>query len=923
MTTFLRLSVLTLFLFTSQALFAQSQGFYDVHSSDGNTVWAVGNSGRVFRSVDGGATWAQFILGSNTLRTVQSLGATVWVAGDSGKAYRSTTFGETWETFSLASATTRFTSLQFLDNQIGFLVGSNGTILKTTDGGTTWDSKTPAFVDNFNAVSFRDNQVGFVVGKNGKVQRTTNGGDTWTEIHNPAWNNKEIFSVSVKGNLVYIAGEDGLAFKSTDAGNTWTALNFKTDSRSNVTGVFIQSPDTVFFIGGGGFIRRTTDRDASYIWGEHELYAPLSHIFIYNHRKGWAVSDKNNVVLRTTDGGLTWQLPTGTTINATWVQTRTGSYIGNTLVHSPFNKRVIYAAGGGTVIRSNDLGETWTQIATIPNATSVHSFYVSHSDSNTWIAAVGRNRVVKTTNAGQTWTTTITATYTNYGMPLEMSPDNPEVVYYAPEAQGSPQNANARFYRSRNFGSTWDTVSVTQFRSPCDVQIVRGDSSNIFWCADGITGSGQSRLWRSTDEGLTWTNVYTGTGSEMPMLANSLLNPALGFVTQWSSGGVQRSTDYGKTWTTISTVGSAWGVDIAKDDPNVMVFGVYGGGQSYLSFNRGSNFRQSALSGANSGFLFIDRATLIAQQTSRLAKLSVTYTVPTSNAQVLTVTSPATNAILNFGTSHNITWTASNIPTVKIEFQPAADSAWQLVADNILGSLGSFNWSVPPIPTSNARVRVSDNSDGNPVSTSGIFTIRVALLNVVRDSLSFVVSSAPVSDTLRIFNNGNGTLVISDIQNSLQNNLSISRRTLSIPPQSSDTVTVTALPSVAGVYRDTIRIVSNAPNSPELIPVSVQVLLSSGKDRLPNQPKAFALEQNYPNPFNPSTVIRYQIPTASDVKLSVYDMLGREVATLVNQWQAAGQYSVVFNAQSLSSGTYFYRLTAGEFTSIKKMMLVK
>ncbi len=921
MTTIVRFSVLMLFLLTSFTFSTLAQGFHDVHSADGNTVWAAGNGGRVFRSVDGGATWAQFILGSNTLRAVQALGATVWVAGDSGKVYRSTTFGKSWETLSLASPSTRFTALQFLDNQVGFLVGSNGTILKTTDGGTTWDSKTPASPEHFNALSFRNGQVGFVVGKNGKVQRTTDGGETWTAIHNRIWENKDIFSVSAKGNLVYLTGEDGLAAKSTDGGNTWTELNFKTDSRSDVTGVFVQSSDTVFFIGGGGFIRRTTNRDTSYIWGLHELYAPLSHIFIYNHQKGWAVSDKNNAVLRTTDGGLTWQLPTNTTINMTWVQTRGGSYIGSTLVHSPFNKRVVYAAGGGTVIRSNDLGETWTQIATIPNATSVHSFYVSHSDSNTWIAAVSRNRVVKTTNAGQTWTTTITATYTNYGMPLEMSPDNPDVVYYAPEAAGSPQNANAVFYRSTDFGSTWDTVSITQFRSPCDVQIVRGDSSNIFWCADGITGSGQARLWRSTDEGRTWSNVFTGTGSEMPMLANSLLNPSVGFVTQWSSGGVQRSTDYGKTWTTISTVGSAWGVDIAKDDPNVMLFGVYGGGQSYLSFNRGDNFRQAALSGSNSGFLFIDRATLLAQQTSRIAKLSVTYTVPTSNAQALALTSPATNAILNFGTSHNITWTASNIPQVKIEFQPAADSAWQLLADNIPGSQSSLNWNVPPIPTSNARVRVSDNTDGNPVSTSGAFTIRVALLNTLQDSLVLAGQNTPVFDTLRIFNNGNGTLVISDIQNAIQA-ISVSRRTLSIAPQSSDTITVSCIPSVVGFARDTLRIVSNAPNSPALVPVSVQGFSSTNNDN-PNKPIQFALEQNYPNPFNPSTVIRYQLSVASNVTLKVYDVLGREVTTLVNQRQSAGQYSVVFNAQSLSSGTYFYRLTAGAFTSIKKMLFVK
>jgi hypothetical protein len=88
-------------------------------------------------------------------------------------------------------------------------------------------------------------------------------------------------------------------------------------------------------------------------------------------------------------------------------------------------------------------------------------------------------------------------------------------------------------------------------------------------------------------------------------------------------------------------------------------------------------------------------------------------------------------------------------------------------------------------------------------------------------------------------------------------------------------------------------------------------------------PKVFALEQNYPNPFNPSTTIRYQLPVASEVKLEVYDVLGKKIATLVNERQSAGSYQVVWNASGLSSGTYFYRLQAGTFTQTKKMILVK
>jgi hypothetical protein len=88
-------------------------------------------------------------------------------------------------------------------------------------------------------------------------------------------------------------------------------------------------------------------------------------------------------------------------------------------------------------------------------------------------------------------------------------------------------------------------------------------------------------------------------------------------------------------------------------------------------------------------------------------------------------------------------------------------------------------------------------------------------------------------------------------------------------------------------------------------------------------PKVFALEQNYPNPFNPSTTIRYQLPVASEVKLEVYDVLGKKIATVVNERQSAGSYQVVWNASGLSSGTYFYRLQAGTFVETKKMIMVK
>jgi len=89
------------------------------------------------------------------------------------------------------------------------------------------------------------------------------------------------------------------------------------------------------------------------------------------------------------------------------------------------------------------------------------------------------------------------------------------------------------------------------------------------------------------------------------------------------------------------------------------------------------------------------------------------------------------------------------------------------------------------------------------------------------------------------------------------------------------------------------------------------------------QPVTFALEQNYPNPFNPSTTIKYQIPELSFVTLKVYDVLGSEVGTLVNEEKPSGNYKVEFNATNLPSGIYFYQLRVGSFNQTKKMLLLK
>ena len=88
-------------------------------------------------------------------------------------------------------------------------------------------------------------------------------------------------------------------------------------------------------------------------------------------------------------------------------------------------------------------------------------------------------------------------------------------------------------------------------------------------------------------------------------------------------------------------------------------------------------------------------------------------------------------------------------------------------------------------------------------------------------------------------------------------------------------------------------------------------------------PSVFSLEQNYPNPFNPSTTIKYLVPEFSQVQIKVFDVLGNEIETLVNEEKPVGTYELNWNAENLSNGVYFYRLQAGNFVETKKMLLLK
>lgn len=919
-----------LFVLVAMSTPAFSDGFYSVHSPNGFDVWAVGNSGLVFRSYDGGVTWSSFTQGSATLRSVYTYNSHVWIVGDNGVCYSSTDGGTTWNTQTLGGGVT-LRSITFTSPSTGWIAGDNGTILETSDGGATWDAKVSNTSQPLYAIVFVDSQIGYAAGSAGTLLKTTDAGVNWTNIAPGEWT-KNILSLSASGSTLYASGVDEFCFKSTDAGTTWNGLNFKTDSRSDVNAVFAVSPTNAYFAGGGGFIRTSTDGGVTFNYGIHQMHAKLNGVFFYDANNGWACGEKNNAVLRTTDGGQTWQLPQGTTVNHQWQQKfSVSSSIGNTFCVNPWNKNVIYVVMGSTIYMSTNRGDVWSQTATISTGGSTWSFYVSPRDTNIWVAATsgGGKGVRRTTDRGATWTTTLLRNFTSYGMPLEMDPDHPDTLVFAAEGTGS--GPDGILYISSNFGATWDTLARTSFRSPCDVIIVPANT-NLWYVGDGVTGSGQAQMWRSTDYGKSWTSIYSSSSSEIPMIAVSRLRNNHAFATTWSGPSYRKSTNSGLTWVDVAPTTSTWGTDIAKDDPNVVAYGRYGGSPSYLSTDGGVNFSSIPLMGSNSGMLAYDRATFLVHQASAgVWKCNIIYTVPVNNVQTVTLLSPNGGESWPYNSVRNITWNANSIGNVKLEYRTAPAAPWQVIAPSVLASLGTYAWTIPNTPTSQARVRISDVSDGNPVDSSNAdFSITAASITITPTSLDF--GEVPVGtfgvDTLRITNSGTTALVISSVTTDTRT-FEPGRTSFSIPAGVTDTLTVLFAPSQVRSYQDTIRIVNNTPDSPWNIPVSGIGGQPLDIAQEPGLPKRYLLEQNYPNPFNPSTTISFDLPKESHVTLKVYNVLGQQVALLADGFYQAGRFRVLLDATHLPSGLYIYRLHANElssdytFADTKRLVLLK
>jgi len=457
------------------------------------------------------------------------------------------------------------------------------------------------------------------------------------------------------------------------------------------------------------------------------------------------------------------------------------------------------------------------------------------------------------------------------------------------------------------------------------VRTINVSGTNLFV---GTSGNG---IYRSTNDGTSWTPVNTGL-TNLNVLAFTVAGTNLFAGTEGS--GVFRSTNNGTNWSATSALTDPYVYALANSGTNLFA-GADGGGV-YLSTNNGTSWTQvnSGLTNARIRALTISGTNLFAGTFGSGVFLSTnngTNWTPASsgltNTYVNAITVSGTNLFASteggifLSTNNGTTWTAASTGLTNTYSHTIVDFGTNLFAGTedgvFLSTNNGTNWTQISTGLTNTVIwalAVSGTylfagSNGNGVWRRPLDQI------IPVELISFTASVSGKSVTLRwttatelnnlgfevqrsietidwnaiVFVEGEGTTTSSHNYNCVDNSVSLGNY----------------------FYRLKQIDLDGSFSFSDVVEVDVST------------PTDCALEQNYPNPFNPSTIISYQLPVSSDVTLKVYNVLGNEVAALVNEVQPTGKYEITFNASSLSSGTYFYKLQTGNFSETKKMILIR
>ncbi|MCL4707698.1 T9SS type A sorting domain-containing protein [bacterium] len=309
----LRMAVLLIMYHSSLLSQPSNKPLYDVTMLSIDTVIVAGREGTLLRTTDGGASWAQTINSAKHFFAVHFIDKqTGWVAGEDGVVRKTTNGGQKWLRLPLNAP--ELHDVFFVDSQIGWTAGANGFLAKTTDGGEVWQIQNSQTTNSLEGLFFFDADTGWAVGRASTILKTSDGGLNWNIVFTGQSN---IFSVYfVDARLGWASGFSTEILFSDDGGRSWSLRS--TSLNDPIVGLEIWFANSFngWVVGGNGGIIATTDGGLTWQHQISPTTQTLRGVNFLDTFNGWAVGGSFDTydeatMLKTADGGQTWQQVTG------------------------------------------------------------------------------------------------------------------------------------------------------------------------------------------------------------------------------------------------------------------------------------------------------------------------------------------------------------------------------------------------------------------------------------------------------------------------------------------------------------------------------------------------------------------------------------------------------------------------------------
>ena len=739
------------------------------------------------------------------------------------------------------------------------MIGTEKGVYRSTNNGESWIKHGINSIAISGMIRLVNGNLIAIAPLNG-VYRSSNNGDTWIASNSGITDNRLHSITTNSEGHIFVGSYHQKVFRSTDDGVTWSNV-YTGSGCCTITALVVDTIGNIYIGTYGSGVFRSTNNGINWYQLDIGLSNSCSIMALILDSLGNIYLGERDVgVRKSTDNGESWY-PLNTGLTDKKIREMALGFSGSILAGTFLGK----------IFRLDYGDTTWVSCDTGLRAIEILS--ISARQNGTLFAGCDGGGVFKSIDNGANWI------QSNFGMPIQSI----LTLISSVENKVYTGTYGAYLFKSSDAGNLWHQLNIGMGVSAYVFVLARTNEGTLLIDTDVLA-------FRSTNDGESWNAMGSGFGKFFSFIQINNGDVLAG--TDYG-GGVFRSTDQGLSWISSYTgLPQSNAIALAAcNNANVFVgtqdYSVYRStdyGLTWFQASQGlNNLKANVLAidqqnniyaGTAIGVFFSSNYGNPWIQTS-LNNLPITALITVSPGRVFAGTNSGVYESTNFGMN------------------------WSLLNDNLM------NTTIKSFTLDSAGILYVGTDEGVYRSSYSIIPVELTSFTANVSGNDVTLNWTTATET----NNFRFTIERSQAESEWQKIGFVPGFGTTTEPKS---YSFTDEDVTTGIYRYRLKQIDFDGSFTYSNEIEVDFI-----------PKEFVLYQNYPNPFNPSTTIKYQIPELSFVTIKVYDVLGNEITTLVNEEKSIGSYEVEFNATNLPSGIYFYKIQAGSFVETKKMTLLK